>query len=83
MNVSLREDTLAAAKAAAEAAGVPLSQWVEKTLSDAILAEKFRRANDELRAIGVDRAWLDAEFARNQGLVDGLLPREGGADAAG
>lgn len=81
MNVSLREDTLQAVKAAAEGAGVPLSQWVEKTLSDAILTEKFRRANAELRAIGVDQARLDAEYTHNLGMLDGLERQIGGTDA--
>lgn len=64
LSVSVREATLQDARTQAEAAGLTLSAWVDKTLTEAIWTARFTRQQQRNAALGVTPKALDAEFAR-------------------
>ncbi|MBL7491320.1 hypothetical protein I6A60_01695 [Frankia sp. AgB1.9] len=68
LSVSVREATLADARARAEAAGVTLSAWVDQTLTDAIWTARWREQQTVNRELGVDDEWLAREYASREGL---------------
>ena len=63
LNVSVRSVTLDQAKAAAAAAGLNLSAWVEKTLAAAIWTQRFARQQERNAQLGITSDWLTAEYA--------------------
>ncbi|CAO5151582.1 conserved hypothetical protein [Frankia sp. AiPs1] len=64
MSVSVRAETLEAARAAAAAAGLTLSAWVDRTLSEAVWTRRFARQQERNAALGVTSEYLAGEFAR-------------------
>ncbi len=64
MSVSVRAETLEAARAEAAAAGLTLSAWVERTLSEAVWTRRFARQQERNAALGVTSDYLSADFAR-------------------
>jgi hypothetical protein len=64
LNVSVRAATLEAAREQASAAGMTLSDWVDKTLTDSIWTRRFARQQERNAALGVTPEYLDGEFTR-------------------
>ncbi len=64
LNVSVRTATLAEARAQAAAAGLTLSAWVDKTLTESIWTTRFVRQQERNVALGMTPAYLDGEYAR-------------------
>ncbi len=64
LNVSVRAATLEQARAAAAAAGMTLSAWVDKTLAESIWTARFARQQQRNAALGVTSDHLAAEYAR-------------------
>ncbi|WP_322768970.1 hypothetical protein [Frankia sp. Cr1] len=63
LNVSVRAATLEEARTQAAAAGLTLSAWVDKTLTEAIWTARFARQQVRNAALGVTPEYLDSEFA--------------------
>jgi hypothetical protein len=64
LNVSVRAATLEAAREQAAAAGMTLSAWVDKTLTDSIWTRRFARQQERNAALGVTPEYLDGEYIR-------------------
>ncbi len=64
LNVSVRAATLQQARAAATAAGMTLSAWVDRTLTESIWTARFARQRQRNTALGVTASYLVAEYAR-------------------
>jgi hypothetical protein len=64
LNVSVRAATLEAARVQAAAAGVSLSAWVDKTLTESIWTTRFARQQERNAELGVTPDYLADEFAR-------------------
>ncbi|WP_239310179.1 MULTISPECIES: hypothetical protein [unclassified Frankia] len=64
LNVSVRAGTLQHARAAATAAGMTLSAWVDKTLAESIWTARFARQRQRNAALGVTASYLVAEYTR-------------------
>jgi hypothetical protein len=68
LNVSVRAATLDEARAAATAAGMTLSAWVDKTLAESIWTARFARQQQRNAALGVTPDYLAAEHDRLEAL---------------
>jgi hypothetical protein len=68
LNVSVRAATLDEARAAAVAAGMTLSAWVDQTLTESIWTARFARQQGRNAALGVTPDYLAAEYARLEDL---------------
>ncbi len=68
MSVSVRAETLEAARAEAAAAGLTLSAWVDRTLAEAVWTRRFARQQERNAALGVTSESLTGEFARLEDL---------------
>ncbi|MCM3921025.1 hypothetical protein ND748_04950 [Frankia sp. AiPs1] len=64
MSVSVRAETLEAARAEAAAAGLTLSAWVDRTLAEAVWTRRFAHQQERNAALGITTEYLNGEFAR-------------------
>lgn len=58
LDVSVRQETIEASRAAASAAGMNLSNWADKVLSEAAWRERFSRSAERERQLGITPEWL-------------------------
>ncbi|WP_133150745.1 hypothetical protein [Frankia canadensis] len=68
MSVSVRAETLEAARAEAAAAGLTLSAWVDRTLSEAVWTRRFARQQERNAALGITAEYLGDEFVHLEAL---------------
>jgi len=58
LDVSVKAETIEASKAAAKAAGMNLSNWTDKVLSEAAWRQRFSRSAARERELGITPEWL-------------------------
>ncbi|MEY9891233.1 hypothetical protein ABIA35_005637 [Catenulispora sp. MAP12-49] len=58
LDVSVKAETIEASRAAAEAAGMNLSNWTDKVLAEAAWRQRFSRSAERERRLGVTPEWL-------------------------
>jgi hypothetical protein len=58
LDVSVKQETIDASRAAANAAGMNLSNWTDKVLSEAAWRERFSRSAQRERQLGITPEWL-------------------------
>jgi hypothetical protein len=58
LDVSVKQETIDASRAAASAAGMNLSNWADKALSEAAWRERFSRSAERERQLGITPEWL-------------------------
>jgi len=58
LDVSVRQETIEASRSAANAAGMNLSNWTDKVLTEAAWRERFSRSAERERQLGITPEWL-------------------------
>ncbi|MBW8803673.1 MAG: hypothetical protein JF587_07405 [Catenulisporales bacterium] len=63
LDVSVKQETIDASRAAAEALGMNLSNWTDKVLTEAVWRQRFSRSAERERQLGITPEWLAAHKA--------------------
>lgn len=63
LDVSVKQETIDASRAAASAVGMNLSNWTDKVLAEAAWRQRFARSAERERQLGITSEWLAAHKA--------------------
>lgn len=58
LDVSVKQETIDASRAAASAVGMNLSNWADKVLAEAAWRQRFSRSAERERRLGITPEWL-------------------------